>query len=327
MKETATNTSLWIYGAGEGGRRALASLPPGWTLCGFLDSSPARHGETLEGYTIHAPQEALASGGLILIASAASEEIRAGLRAMGCAGARVRVLDTAVRDGRNAPAVDHLDPGAEPFYWMDEAAVAAHNRGERQVAPQVEDIRPDHRGRYALAARELPAGAHVLDIACGIGYGSALLARAGKDLRLTAVDRSADALAYGKKHYKDAAITFRQGDVYTVELPAAGFDAVVSFETIEHLDDAAGFVARLARWCRPGGMLLLSTPNEIHLPFSKQRFRHHVRHFTPEELTALLAAAGFAVEAAWSQRERTSEDVVAGWEGLWSIVRARRVTP
>lgn len=68
------------------------------------------------------------------------------------------------------------------------------------------------------------------------------------------------------------------------------FDTVVSFETIEHLPDAARFVTECARVLRPGGQLILSTPNrELWSPRSpKPLQRHHVREFNRKEFLAVL---------------------------------------
>lgn len=141
----------------------------------------------------------------------------------------------------------------------------------------VEASLQEHVARYRFA-REQVRG-RVLDVACGTGYGTAMLGAVG-------VDVSLDALRYARRHparyvAADAArLPFRCGD----------FDAVVSFETIEHVVDPVRFVAECVRVLKPGGRLLVSTPNrELWSPRSpKPLQRHHVKEFTKREFLEVL---------------------------------------
>jgi len=105
--------------------------------------------------------------------------------------------------------------------------------GERQVAPELSGIRRDHVARYEFVAAQLPKGSRVLDLACGIGYGASILAKAGHIV--VAGDRSSEAIAYGREHYAHENITFIPGAVEATGYwqSLGHFDAVVSFETIE----------------------------------------------------------------------------------------------
>jgi SAM-dependent methyltransferase len=131
----------------------------------------------------------------------------------------------------------------------------------------------EHLARYRFAKER--ARGRILDVACGTGYGSALLGAVG-------VDRSVAALRRGRVPRVAAdALRLPFGRV---------FDTVVSFETIEHVADAARFVAECARVLRPGGRLMVSTPNrELWSPRSPrpcQRF--HVREFSRKEFLSVL---------------------------------------
>lgn len=114
-----------------------------------------------------------------------------------------------------------------------------------------------HLKRYAFA---LPwcKGSDVLDAGCGVGYGSAFLARTAQ--RVVGVDRSAHALAYARAHYSASNVEFVQADLLDLPMPDASFDVVCAFETIEHLDDQHEFLREIARVLRLGGTLLVSTP-------------------------------------------------------------------
>ena len=90
-------------------------------------------------------------------------------------------------------------------------------------------------------------------------------------------------------------IEFRHADLNAERVPLPGecADAVVSVETIEHLENPRAFVRELARIARPGGLVVLTTPNQLSflslltLVF-KRRFAHFQDAHYPAHLTALL---------------------------------------
>jgi SAM-dependent methyltransferase len=151
-----------------------------------------------------------------------------------------------------------------------------------------------HVARYAFVAGWLPAG-RVLDIACGVGYGSWILAsECGSPVEVLGVDVSADAVDYARKHYGSERVSFRETDAMTFDDPD-GFDGIVSLETVEHLPEPAAFLTRLAGLLRPGGVLAASVPttpsvdvNPHHLhDFSEKSFRRLVRDHGLEEIGCL----------------------------------------
>ncbi|HYD64516.1 class I SAM-dependent methyltransferase [Azospirillum sp.] len=121
-----------------------------------------------------------------------------------------------------------------------------------------------HVVRYELAAELVEPGARVLDVACGLGYGSALLARRTAAARVVGMDASGWAVDYATLNYAalDERLSYRAGDACDLSAFADGaFDLVVSFETIEHLPDYRPFLAEVARVLKPGGRLIASVPN------------------------------------------------------------------
>lgn len=119
---------------------------------------------------------------------------------------------------------------------------------------------------------------NVLEVGCGEGYGSKLLApKAGK---YTAVDKF---VALNKDNLKD--IEFIQMNV--PHMPAFkdnSFDVVVSFQVIEHIEDDHTFLKEIARVLKPGGKLIMTTPN---IKMSLTRNPYHVREYTAPELDNL----------------------------------------
>jgi len=205
--------------------------------------------------------------------------------------------------------------------------------GERFVPGIVGEIAHEHWHRYAFA-RRLVAGRRVLDVACGEGYGSALLADVAASV--TGVDIAQEAVAHARERYaKRANLRFEQGSAASLPLAEAAFDAVVSFETLEHLPraDQPRMLAEIARVLAPGGIVVLSAPNPVE--YSQARgYRNPFHHHEParEELGTLLAAALPAVRwyrqrryfgsAIWSE-DAASRDVEA-WEGSETGVQDAR---
>ncbi len=154
--------------------------------------------------------------------------------------------------------------------------------GERLV-PEVQHgelVHAEHLARYLVAA-PLAAGKRVLDVACGEGYGTDMLARAGAT-HAVGVDIDAPAIARAQSRY---AGDFRCGEITQLPFGDGEFDLVVSFETIEHVADAEGALAEMTRVLAPDGALMISTPN-THEYLVDNDF--HEREFSHEEFVALL---------------------------------------
>jgi len=164
--------------------------------------------------------------------------------------------------------------------------------GERFVPGIAGEIAHEHWHRYAFA-RPLCAGRRALDVSCGEGYGSALLA--GVAASVTGVDIAAEAVAHASGAYAGRAnLRFVQGSAAALPLADASVDVAVSFETIEHLPaaDQPRMLAELARVLDPGGLLVLSAPNPVEYSQARNhRNPFHLHEPSREELDAMLAAA------------------------------------
>jgi 2-polyprenyl-6-hydroxyphenyl methylase/3-demethylubiquinone-9 3-methyltransferase len=149
------------------------------------------------------------------------------------------------------------------------------------------------------------AGKRALDMGCGAGLLAEPLARMGGSV--TAVDAAAESIAVARDHAarRGLAIDYRAGGVEAVAGEA--FDLVCSLEVVEHVADARAFVAGLAGAVAPGGLLVMSTPNRtwwsrVALVEGAERLGQIPRgthdwdkFLTPDELSAMIADAGFAV--------------------------------
>jgi SAM-dependent methyltransferase len=166
--------------------------------------------------------------------------------------------------------------------------------GARQVCTTLPEVRMDTRLRYALAARLAPPAPRILDVACGVGYGSVLLSRLRR-ARVDAVDASSEAIAYAREHWAVEAVAYHAVSVADWRAPDdRPYDLVVSFETLEQLSNTDCFLAQLWHALAPGGVLAVSSFNREHFGVRDNPF--HVRHFSGPELHTALAAL---TDACW----------------------------
>lgn len=151
-----------------------------------------------------------------------------------------------------------------------------------------------HEAAYLRLAGQC-GGAVVLEAGCGEGYGAALLARYAR--LVIGVDYDEPAAAHAAARYPDVRIA--RGNLACLPVADSAVDVVANLQVIEHLWDQAGFLAECARVLRPGGRLLVTTPNRI--TFSPGRDAplnpFHTRELSAAELAELLVGAGFTVHA------------------------------
>lgn len=160
--------------------------------------------------------------------------------------------------------------------------------GERFTTNLTGQIEVEHLHRYFLA-RHLTRGVDVLDIASGEGYGSSFLAQTAHSVIGVEIDRVA--VEHARAAYVAQNLHFVQGSAQSIPLPDQSIDCVVSFETIEHLHDQQQFLTEIRRVLRPGGKLIVSSPNcDVYSPTGAQPNPYHIRELTRNEFEKLLRA-------------------------------------
>ncbi|TCI65790.1 MULTISPECIES: bifunctional 2-polyprenyl-6-hydroxyphenol methylase/3-demethylubiquinol 3-O-methyltransferase UbiG [Exiguobacterium] len=164
--------------------------------------------------------------------------------------------------------------------------------GERVIPDQMDPLNGmllEHIARYHFSL--LYMDGRVLDFASGVGYGSQLIAKnlKGQVDEVVALDLSEETTRYARGRYYHPNVTYVVGDVLDRTLPEqlGTFDCIVSFETIEHVDDFERFMANVWELLKPGGTLVLSTPfgQGVGKPTNEP---FHVHQFTEQEFTALF---------------------------------------
>lgn len=139
----------------------------------------------------------------------------------------------------------------------------------------------EHIVRYRFVAPYVK-NKQVLDIACGSGYGAAILAKAGAEV--IGIDLDEAALAEAEKTY-GSSVRFKQGDAAKIPLEDSSMDIITSFETIEHIHNYENFVQELTRVAKQDGLVFVSTPNK---KVFGQKNPFHIKEFTKQEFTELL---------------------------------------
>ena len=159
--------------------------------------------------------------------------------------------------------------------------------GERYVPGTHGMIELEHIHRYLQAAR-IAAGKVILDIASGEGYGSAMLA--AHATKVIGVDISAEAIEHARTRYQRHNLEFRVGTCADIPLDDATVDLVVSFETIEHHDQHDRMMQELKRVLRPGGVLLISSPDKLHYTIEPGRLNpFHIKELHKQEFQDLVS--------------------------------------
>jgi ubiquinone/menaquinone biosynthesis C-methylase UbiE len=162
--------------------------------------------------------------------------------------------------------------------------------GERVVPGQVnDDLWAEHLSRYAFAARHA-AGAGILDIGCGTGYGTSELAQCG--LSAVGIDIAPEAVAYARAHYSQPNLRYVAASATALPFADSTFDLVTGFEVIEHLSEWRGLLAEARRVLRPEGVFLVSTPNKVYYAESRGAEGpnpFHTHEFEFAEFQAALA--------------------------------------
>jgi ubiquinone/menaquinone biosynthesis C-methylase UbiE len=164
-------------------------------------------------------------------------------------------------------------------------------------------------GRYLFARRHV-VNRVVLDAACGMGYGTALLAEKAK--RIVGIDRRRHAIAYCRANHKRSGMRFVQMDYPYWGLCGESFDVVVLFESPGPVSDIDLLLKEINRVLKPGGALFIAAANPGRESVDRvipARGRIPLLRFTVDELHAVLSKH-FTVESIWGQGHFSVKDLV-----------------
>jgi 2-polyprenyl-3-methyl-5-hydroxy-6-metoxy-1,4-benzoquinol methylase len=170
----------------------------------------------------------------------------------------------------------------------------------------------EHINRYRFACRFVK-GKRVLDIASGEGYGTAALFKSGAQSVL-GVDINQAACEFASWKY---GISTLVGSAESIPLQNESMEVVVSFETIEHVDQPAVMIEECARVLDKNGILVISTPNRPVYSASGSQNQFHKHELNEEEFRSLLASR-FEITGFYGQ-----EYTYDSWRSFSALVSGR----
>ncbi len=175
--------------------------------------------------------------------------------------------------------------------------------------------------RYFWAAsniNKLHPNGLVLDAASGTGYGTSILSRVCNAI---GIDITLELILHSRSRYGGA--NFFQGDLESSSLwdalSCTSFDAVASFETLEHCCNPDTVLRNFYDILKEGGSLMISVPNGIFERKDREgrsENPYHVHSFHPKEIYHMVASAGFKGIRTFGQYPIYGDSIV-----LWTLVR------
>jgi SAM-dependent methyltransferase len=155
-----------------------------------------------------------------------------------------------------------------------------------------------HIERYQFAKQHLARG-RLLDLACGVGYGTALLSEDPRVSMAVGVDIDEAAVRYAKERYRSRNATYICSEALDFQ-PDHQFDNIVSLETIEHVDDPQALFAHLVSLLAPGGRLIASVP----VTPSVDANPHHKSNFSTKQFKGMGNMCSLKFVASLGQVQR-----------------------
>jgi 2-polyprenyl-3-methyl-5-hydroxy-6-metoxy-1,4-benzoquinol methylase len=188
--------------------------------------------------------------------------------------------------------------GPERTQPLDADAEAIRLQAEEH--PLIEDVPPATAAEHCLRLMHLRAydeavahatGCDVLDVGCNTGYGTLRFARVAG--RVVGVDVSPRAIEAARERAPEGRPEFVLTSGLDLPFASDSFDLVTSFQVLEHVADPAAFLGELVRVARPGGTVILATPNAATRldPGMTPWNRFHVHEYLADELRELLHGA------------------------------------
>lgn len=188
--------------------------------------------------------------------------------------------------------MERLDPKDSPWY------------GKKLIQ--------EHTLRYTFA-RAFVKNKVVVDLGCGTGYGTQILAL-NNSRKIYGVDSNAHAIEYAQKHYSHKKIIYKHQDGENTKLPSSVADVVVAFEIIEHVENPKKFLKEASRLLKPGGTLFLSTPNN---ETSYGDNPYHVKEYSIQELKKMVSEFP---DVTWYGQRRVNRIIISLYKKLAAIV-------
>jgi 2-polyprenyl-3-methyl-5-hydroxy-6-metoxy-1,4-benzoquinol methylase len=164
----------------------------------------------------------------------------------------------------------------------------------------------------------------VVDVACGVGYGTHHLAPQATSA--IGVELAGEAIDVARTRYRRDNVWFIQANAEALPFENASIDVVTCFEGIEHFDDPDHHLDEVVRILKPGGRYLVSTPNPETNPHDHEN-PFHLHQFEVSRMEAMLAAKFGRVEMLGQFRRQTEPHRRAQQLDVLGIRRWRVIRP
>ena len=155
--------------------------------------------------------------------------------------------------------------------------MSSHERAQQDEANNVTYQRCQFAYEFA---KPFITGKKVLDVGCGLAYGTALMAQSASTI--TGVDYDSQTVEDDSKRYNSISnLDFRHSLIPPLPFADQVYDVITAFQFIEHIEPRKEFIQECLRVLKPGGSLLLTTPNAKK---SLARNPFHIHEYTFEEM-------------------------------------------
>lgn len=158
-----------------------------------------------------------------------------------------------------------------------------------------------HVDRYRFASKYVK-NKLVADAACGTGYGTRVLLQEGKALKCIGIDIDEKSISYAKRKHAVEGSEFICSPAENISLDTESLDVIVSFETLEHVDDENVLIGEFYRLLKTDGLLIISTPNEWPLSIAQ----YHTKEYDFEEFEKVLKTK-FQIQKIYNQNSGDKE--------------------
>jgi SAM-dependent methyltransferase len=180
-----------------------------------------------------------------------------------------------------------------------------------------DDVRQLHLSRYQFALGLFQPRWDCLDAACGSGYGAAFLAE--KVRSVCGIDVSENAVEFAAAKYSNPKLTYRCCDLQReLPFPDGSFDAITSFETLEHVKKQEQMLSEFRRVLKNNGILVISSPDRNVSERIGLDNRFHVAERSKREFVELLSRS-FSVQQVLGHGE--GSPVAAPWKTLHRLLK------
>jgi SAM-dependent methyltransferase len=169
------------------------------------------------------------------------------------------------------------------------------------------DLFVAHESIYAFAS-QYARGRIVLDAGCGTGYGAEILAGA-EATRVIGVDLDPRNVAFARRRYPRANLSFEIGDLERLPFDGAQFGLVIASNSLEHLESPGAFLDSLRRMLTPDGVAIIAVPPiySEHDYAKHQAIHYHRSNLPMPEWARLIAAHGFRATGCIHNVKRTAD--------------------